>query len=307
MRYAPLLLVPVLLLATAGAVAQGAAQSQFAQHAAELRARWDARVAAGQAPANPTEPSITSGKILTASVDVTKPPGVPAIQLTLDSGTAGVYGGTATLLSPDGNHLVFAQIFVPDYPPAPTHYAFSTLLQSSFISGSLGLYAQPGTWTIQSIDLGSGDGHFISYGNAQLAALFHAPAAFTVINPNPVDTKPPAIGNGTILTPTVSLSAPHPFALIRLPVADNLSGVANVSILFNPSNVGFGLSISAAPGVPLKRGVLTADYELPATLATGTYTIISVIVCGAAANCSTLNTPAAIAEHFKSTTITVTN
>ena len=59
-------------------------------YAARLKADWVRRALLGDVPALVAELSVNSGRILTPNIDVTKPPGVAALELTFDAGTVGV-------------------------------------------------------------------------------------------------------------------------------------------------------------------------------------------------------------------------
>ena len=274
---------------------------------AALRAQWAERVRRGLVPATGTEPSLTGGRVLTPSVDVTKAPGVPEIQLNLNTGTIGVSNVQVGLISPSGKHSLFSNINLPIYPPPAGKLVLKTLVSSEAPVSVLGLYAEPGSWTIDLVEIFSQDGQLAFYNAAQIAVLFNGPASVDVTNPGTPDTTPPVAGHGTILTPTISLSSTQPYAAVKLVGTDNLSGVSSGGVTFslagNPAAI---FSVSGQFDAPPRKGTLTLSYLLPPSLTTGVYNITSYDLCDYANNCLSDSTPAGIAAHFDKTTITVT-
>jgi hypothetical protein len=275
--------------------------------AAMLRAHWAERVARGEAPATVVEPSVAAGKILTPAIDVTKAPGLPEIQLTLKSGTAGLDSVQVTLSSPSGAHSLFASVALPSYPPGHTMFVINSLLQSPFTNSALGLYAEPGAWSISGILLLSGDSQFISYGPAQIATLFPGGATVQVANPGTPDVKPPVPGHGTILTSTVSLSSAEPYAAVRLNAKDDVSGIYSGSVNFSaPGGYPNVFGVYGTIDAPVLSGSLTMSNALSSGLTPGTYTIDGFTLCDYAGNCVSDSDSADIDKHFGSTTISVT-
>ncbi len=278
---------------------------QIQQLAAKLRTQWAARVAAGLAPATVTEPSLTAGKILTPTVDVSKAPGVAAAQLTVDAGTVGIaYVGVGTT-DPTGqrNFQNAGTAALPPFLPQPQSNTIDMQIAFGFGGLSGNLYVTPGTYRIYIAFVVSRDGTTIFYQGNQLTSLFNQ-VTYTVTNPGTPDTAPPKVGRGAILTPVISLSKPSPYFAARLTVADTLSGVSLASLgisngggttYFPQSNFSY----------PSRRG--TADIVLDASPFTvGTYTITSVTVCDVASNCLYKTAPADIQAIFPKTTFQVT-
>jgi hypothetical protein len=281
--------------------------AQMVRQAEMLRARWAELVARGEAPATVVEPAVTAGKILTASIDVTKAPGLPEIQLTLKSGTVGLESVQVTLSSPSGAHALFASVTLPSYPPGQTKFVINSLLQSPFTNSALGLYAEPGGWSISGILILSGDSQFISYGPAQIATLFPAGATVQVANSGTPDVKPPVPGHGTILTSTVSLSSAEPFAAVKLNGKDDVSGIYSGSVNFSaPGGYPNVFGVYGAIDAPVLSGSLTMSNALSSSLTPGTYTIDSFSLCDYAGNCVSDSDSADIDKHFGTTTISVT-
>ena len=290
-----------------GTAARNPVSHELIQQAASLRAHWAELVARGKAPAKIVEPSVAGGKILTPKVNVTREPGVPEIQITVKSGTVGISGLQVTASPPSGSGSVIANISLPAYPPGQSTITVKSLIQSPFSSSALGLYAQPGVWSISQILLATEDGNFIIYGPAQIASLFSGGATFTLVNPNTPDITPPVAGLGTILTPSVSLSSSAPTAAAQLAATDDVSGVSNGEVTFTAPGDGFSqFSVFKAKDAPARSATLVMSDLLSSSLATGTYTISSFSICDYAGNCLFDSAPADIAKHFSSTTISVT-
>ncbi len=264
-------------------------------------------MAHGQGPASVVEPSLASGEVLTPTIDVTKAPGVPAVQVKLRSGTVGADSIIISLASPSGTHTVTASIQVPVYLPKPKTDTIKFQVASPFANQGFGLYAEPGAWTISNLILQSNDGGFIVYSPAQLSSLFPS-IVVNVTNSGTPDVNPPTIGVGKILTPTVSLGGSSPYFAARLPVADDVSGVTIVSLGIAPP-AGSTIYVNASSNItlPVQKGVVTIAGMLPAGATTGTYIINSLYACDAAQNCLSEMTSAEIQKALGSTTFQVTN
>ncbi len=258
-----------------------------------------------------TEPAITAGRIITPSIDVSQPPGQIAISLTLKYGTVGISTILPAFTSPDGSHSISNFVSPPASPIQAPPKTFTVQIASPFANGGLGIYSEPGAWTLTSILLIAKDNTTVSYTGTQLAALFPS-LAVNVTNNGTPDTTPPTISHGLILTPTVSISGANPYFAARMAVADTISGVADASIGFNAPapNGGFPMGGSAyvTTLAPLGQGDVTAVSQAFTTGApTGTYTITNYTVCDYANNCLFETTPAEIKKRFGTTTFEVTN
>lgn len=255
-----------------------------------------------------TEPSLTGGSVLTATVNVAQPPGQAAVSLRLSAGSVGITEFGVTLTSPSGLHSINSFASLPNPPAEPAHQTVDLQIASPFANGGLGIYSEPGVWTVTKVLLLSKDNMFISYSGTQLTALFPS-VNVNVINNGTPDIKPPQAGQGTILTPTVSLSGPKPYFAARLRVADAISGVANASISYAPQNGTFSSAGSAyaATLAPLKQGMLTLySPAFASTATTGTYSITGISACDYAQNCVNVTDPAQIAQQLGANTFQVT-
>lgn len=258
-----------------------------------------------------SEPAITAGRIITPSINVAEPPGQIAISLTLKYGTVGISTILPNFTSPDGTHNISNFISPPMSPIQAPPKTFTAQIASPFANGGLGIFSEPGAWTLTSILLVAKDNTTTYYTGSQLSALFPS-LTVTVTNNGTPDTKPPIFGNGLILTPTVSISSATPYFVVRMAVADAISGVANASITFTApaSNGGFPVSGSAYVSTlaPLQQGNVTAISQAFTTSSpTGTYTITNYTICDYANNCLSDNLPADIEKKFGTTTFQVTN
>lgn len=283
------------------------AQQRALHLSAQLRADWARRTALGETPNTIVEPSITAGKVLTSVVDVTKAPGVPAIQLTIAAGTVGVSSLSVNMMSASGLNGQLSLISLPPFPVEPaTETVKLQLLPAFYLNPGFGLYAQPGAWAVSGVSLYSADGTTVSYSAASLAGLFPS-VVVNVVNSGTPDATPPTVGTGSILTPSVSLSSALPYFAARLAVADNLSGVTNFTIGIVPPGANFPTTDALASiTFPIKHGQSVAFTRLPMNSALGTYTISQFTVCDVAQNCLNRTTPADIQAAFGATTFQVT-
>ena len=118
------------------------------ERAAKLRVAW---AASGPHSSTAVGPSITSGRILTPSVDVQKAPGQAIVQVTIASGSIGASSVAVTLTSPSGKHTVTnLSADLPTYPVA-TKQTFDILVESPFANGGLGPYSESGPWKITQL------------------------------------------------------------------------------------------------------------------------------------------------------------
>jgi hypothetical protein len=274
------------------------------ERAAQLRAAW---AASGPHPSTVIYPSVTSGRILTPSVDVQKAPGQAIVRLTIASGLVGASSVSITLTSPSGKHAVTnLSGYLPAYPVAAKQ-TFDFLVQSPFANGGLGPYSESGPWKLTQVMLTPDDGNFITYSGDLLTVLFPS-LTVNVKNANPADITPPTFGVGKIMTPAVSLSAATPVFAVRLPVADDLSGVTNVSISILPPGATFpSLAAYAALTAPARKASVVASMQFNKTKnVPGIYTINSISVCDFASNCREETAPAAIRKALGARTFRVT-
>ena len=289
------------------ATQQDPAAARASSIVAALRVQWQQRLRTGQVPAEVVEPKATAASILTPTIDVTQAPGVPEMQLRLNAGTVGLASFQVALISPSGSHVINRFVEVPNYPSAPVNKVFK--IQISENGSGLGLYAEPGAWTLFLVQLYANDGSVISYAANTLTPLFQGPSTVNVLNPGTPDTTPPEIGAGSILTPTVSLSSSAPVLAVKVPVRDDLSGVASGFLVFTGTGSQTA-RISASPVIlsPAMSGSVTAAANLSYTNPpAGTYELTQATMCDAAGNCKQLSTPAEIAAHFSPSTFSVTN
>jgi hypothetical protein len=243
-------------------------------------------------------PAITSGSIVTTALNVAVPPATPEIKFTYN--TPGLlYYAYFAFVSPAGNEL-----YVQYATPVPTSkkgtIAFEDLLSR------IGLYAQPGTYTM--IAAGITDGSFAQtdYSQSQLQAIF-SNLTFSVTNTGAVDFTPPTISAGKILTNTVSLSAAFPFFRSSITAADDVSGVAYPIVFISPpGDGGFGYSFNNYAPLPLLSGKF-ANATSVAGEPTGTWSIIGYGACDVAENCFIDETQADILSLFGKDSFKVTN
>jgi len=71
-------------------------------------------------------------------------------------------------------------------------------------------YTEPGTWTATSAFISDYAGNWVFYDAQQLASLGNASVTIGNSHPELVDTTPPTLTGGVVLTPTASLSSTFP-------------------------------------------------------------------------------------------------
>jgi hypothetical protein len=286
-------------------LAQSRLQGMSAQKTATLRAQWARLVAEGKAPSVITEPSLVAGKVLTPRIFVTRPPGIPQVELELDAGTVGIDSVSVLITSPSGLHSVEAfGIGLPLYPPQSRHTKFALQINPPFFAGGFGLYTEAGNWHVQQVMVQSKDGNSVTYEPSEIAELFSS-TIVNIVSKTP-DVTPPTAGSGAILTPTVSLSASTPQFVASLAVADNLSGVASAYLTIQPPGNGFNTSAYLSVAAPLLKGTVYPVLSLTAQSIVGTYTITGYSVCDYASNCLSDTVAADIKKLFGATTFEVT-
>ena len=275
----------------------------------ELRRQWAQRLASGSISGNVIEPSISSGKILTPHVDVARAPGIPALQVVLQSGSVGAAMVEAQFASPvSGAFVSIPTVAIPPYPPEPASETVRLQDGFPFGSGAASLYVAPGVWHLQDMVVLSNDGQFVTYGAAQLASLFPSLTVDVANSSGTPDVAAPTIGHGRILTPIVSAGSPSPYVAARLTVADNLSGVSAASVTIGgPAGSHATFSLQTSLSFPVRKGQVDAYALLPSDAAPGTYTIIRVLALDVAGNTLTLDSPADINAVFGTVTFTVTD
>ncbi len=243
--------------------------------------------------ASAPDAAVTSGQIFTTTVDVTKPPAAPMVQLHLQGGP-GFFSFTWT--GPSGE--VFTQAFRGS--PASSVETFRgidpTDPESTASKNVFGLYTEPGTWTLSSLYICSA-ANCVTYSSSQLATLFNG-LTFQINNPNPSDIKAPVLQSGKIATPTVSISSGGELA-INVGVSDNLSGVSQVQILAStPQSSSYVGAYVTVDSTVLRGGLLTLTGTIQTGTTTGTYTVGRVYLEDVAGNKAYVTDPAAISKIF---------
>jgi hypothetical protein len=222
-------------------------------------------------------PSIISGKILTPSLDVKVAPANPKISFKYTS--PGLFSSVQFWIeSPSGRGFI-ADVF---QTPIPDSKSGSMIVQRT--GAGLGLYAEPGIWTLTAAYIYDNAGNAASYTGSQLLDIFPS-VTITVKNNGTPDVSPPTVSAGEILTPTVSLSSKLPYFKARLTVADDVSGVSYIGMSFiDPSNNYYGIDYYTSSAV--RSGSAVAGFNFAGSgAAPGTYTIQSYVICDVANNC----------------------
>ena len=247
------------------------------------------------AMAQPTV-TVTSGKIVSTTVDVTRTTGSLAFTLHIKGPANGIY---LSLQGPSGE--VVPQSFGGTYNGAVSFQAAGT-------NNAFSLYSEPGLWTILSLQACQTNLGCHYYAGSELQALFPS-VTFTLANPNVPDFTPPVALHGDVKTPTVSISN-GPVPELTLRATDNVSGLAAAYVcasnVGNTANICFSLS---APPRPITNGVFTVvGFPLQPNTPTGVYTVASINLVDFANNNVQIYDAGVIAKLFgNKASITVTN
>jgi hypothetical protein len=255
------------------------------------------------------QPTVSSGLLGTATIDVQKPAASPLITLNI--------AGLATSIgiqyqSPSGfqgSEAFFASAFGSS-APSPG-FTGKVVLQgyngANSNGGVLSLYSEPGTWTLTGVSVCGGSGPCSQYNGASLQALFPT-LTFNVVNHDPADITAPTASAASIKTRVVSI-ANGPTPSISVHASDDLSGVGSVVVFATLPNFAGSLYLqNIPPSRPLKSGVFTATCQLPTSTTPGTYTVAYVILVDIAGNVVYINDSATLAKLFgNKMTFQVTN
>lgn len=283
-----------------GPAAEAAHQADISRLAASLRAHFIGTPG--------TEPALAAGHIITPSIDVRRAPGVPALQVTLTNGTVGAAYFSVGIVSPSGirYYATSGDGRLPAFPPPPQIQTINVRLRYPFGASLAGLYTAPGTWSIYKVELVSRDGTVIDYDSRQLAGILPS-LGIAVANSGTPDSVPPSIARGRILTPLIRLGDSPAYLAARLPVADDVSGVARVSIVATapPPDNATMIATSAVIDYPVHNANVTTTALLPPDSPLGTYTIQYIYVCDVATNCTYLTKSTDIQATLGTTTFQV--
>jgi hypothetical protein len=245
-----------------------------------------------------TAPIIVSGKIISASVDVTAQPATP--KLSFKYSTPGLFYYAYFEFVAPGGQILFT-VYEAPYPAAKSgQITFESLLDT------LSLYAQPGAWTLTEAEIVDGTNTATQYTGSQLATLFPS-LTFTVVNKGKVDFTPPTVSAGKVLTPKVSLGATYPYFKAQLTVADDVSGVAYPIVFIGPTTEE-GISLDSVVPLPVLSGKVTSATPVTffADPPTGTWYILGYGAVDVAGNFFEDLTSADVVSLFGTDTFKVT-
>ncbi len=266
--------------------------------ARQLRQAW---LAAGHSiDEAQTSPVITSGKILTPTINVQNAPATPKTQIQFKTFSADLAYVYVLYCSAEST-----QLFEIDYATADgAPVGDSTPLTIEPPRNAFNLFSAPGAWTLYSIIIIDQAGNETAYDLQQISTIFPS-TTINIVNAGTPDVTPPVILSGKILTPTVKLSGQHPAFGISLTISDDISGVGYANVYVSgPNNL--YQSPSSVP-VAIKHGVVTAwDYLGPSSGAVpGTYRVETIQICDVAGNCVNRSDPSYLQSLFGTTTFSV--
>jgi hypothetical protein len=263
-----------------------------------LRAQWLARGHSVQQLAALAPPTITGGSVTASTITVGTAGQYPSLSVAYSADTPGLSYVSVTFLSPSGETAYGGSY--------STWYYTQTGTVSFAIVTPLGLYAQPGNWSLASATLVDNAGNSTTYTASQLQALF-TNLSFTVVNTGPSAKAPPKIKSGALLNDTVSLSAKFPVLAANITASDKDGpGIYQAYVLIQPPGQTYSYYSFLPNALPMARGKVHANNVFASYSPTGTYAIVGFGVCDYANNCSGSNSDAAVVALFGTDSFTVT-
>jgi len=243
-----------------------------------------------------TPPKIVSARILSpTTIDVAVAPGQPRLAVEFTTGPAGLnyiqYGFTS-----ESGAQSFSTFFSFYDAPTSGMFTFQQAFngQSGGYATGLNLYSEPGSWHLGSLMICDNVNNCAYYEGSALTALVPHPDIDVVNNGTP-DTKPPYIGKGAILTPTVKRTG---YFKAQLTVGAGISGITSVEIFLSSKTGGQYQNAYALPPSPLKYGTVEAGWQFPSTAQLGTWTIYEVEACNVATACTVITDATKLGKMF---------
>ncbi len=267
------------------------------ERADQLRQRWMADHAGEDSRVLPP-PSITSGSIGRAVVDVQKLPDSPSVTVRFKTAYPGLNFLECYFTSPSGQQGVLAS-YVSYTGPTSGQYTLE-------YPELLGTYAEAGTYTMQFAAIADRAGNYIRYSGSHLTAIFNT-ITFTVKNIHSDDTVP-NVSAGEIITPSVSLASKRPILLADLTVSDTISGAYFAYIGFVDPNGNEYMAFGELPRPITGKTTLHTgiDFSQYSNITTGTWSIAEVLVEDFAGNTYHTSDAATVSALFGMTTFNVT-
>ncbi len=246
-------------------------------------------------------PTLIAGSIVSPSINVTVPIAAPVIQFTFRAPS--LWDEVMfEFTSPHGR--VLDLYYAPQYPSGRKGTA-----TFQDIHGALGLYAEPGAWTLTYAIITASYGPFAvstSYDQSQLAAIFANPT-LTVVNPGEPDITPPTVSSGKILTPVVHVLKPNAYFSAQLNVADDVSGVNAVYLYVAQKQSGMKLSPQPGLPAPILKGSAEVSLQFNSLSLQGPYSILGYGAQDVAGNMFLDETDSDIKTTFGTTVFKVEN
>jgi hypothetical protein len=245
-------------------------------------------------------PTLSSGRLGSGTIDVTKPAASPTVTLDI-AGTADEVG--IQFQSPSG-HLTEQAFFAgasegtgsgPGFTGKVVLHGY--IAASGGAGGVLSPYAEPGVYKLTSLLLCGSPLPCVQYIGSSLPALFPK-LTFRVVNPGTPDVTPPAASSASIKTRVVSI-ANGPTPLIDVHASDNLSGIYSIFVAAHSPDLASVIRFqNQVPARPMINGVFKLTGFLSQGQAIGTYTVTAVILTDIAGNSNYVTDQSALAALF---------
>lgn len=214
-----------------------------------------------------TQPPTLTSFSVNGSVDASRTGQSVTVKLGASDNLSGVYyyiiemqSPTGTVIRQEGYNASASKRF-----SSPVVIGFPRHMNIEF-SEQFGRWSEPGTWSVQSVDVRDLAGNARVYDRAALAALGNTD--FTVSNAQP-DAVPPSLVSGAVDTPVLSLSTPpaglpagaSPLAIVSVTAQDTGSPATSgldvysaqfCKLPFNGTECADGFSVTGTTGTPAK-------------------------------------------------------
>ncbi len=188
-----------------------------------------------------TLPQLSAVRVSPSPLDVSSANGFPAFEWdATDEGGSGVASVSISLSSPSGRQLMQGQGFT-----STTGLTAVTLrgnaFTRTFTPGSgfseLGLsqYSEPGTWTVNFVQVTDHARNRMTYQGADLAAIM--PSPFFQVVSNPTDIVAPSVTAFRFSPSSIDVSSAAATVTVQIDVLDDLSGVQAAWLTFRSPTI----------------------------------------------------------------------
>jgi hypothetical protein len=238
-----------------------------------------------------TPPQLSAVRVTPNRLDVSDGNGFTRFEWdATDEGGSGVFYANISLSSPSGRQLMQGQGFVG------TAGLTATTLQGDGITRTftptvgysepgLSQYSEPGTWTVNYVQVGDHARNVTTYQGAALAAIM--PSPFFEVVSNPTDVVDPAITAFRFSPSSIDVSTAPQTVTVEFDVIDELSGVQAAWLTFRSPTIATASPpflqrtatfYQAMTGPRITGGTVTGSVTFPTFDRGGDWTVSEVCV-----------------------------